>query len=134
MVIWALYYIACGLFCPIYFLLDILGPLAFLGPFSNSAFSWAFTNSFGLPWPNYLISHPSAHGLPLTPYFLCLHYFKLVVIHSHFSTYILLIGLLLLSLRASLGPFASSRPICLFYGPMIHYSCYLSLMVFLSTY
>ena len=30
MVIWALYYIACGLFCPIYFLLGILGPFAFL--------------------------------------------------------------------------------------------------------
>ena len=30
-VIWALYYIACGLFCPIYFLLGVLGPLAFLG-------------------------------------------------------------------------------------------------------
>ena len=31
MVIWALYYIACGLFCPIYFLLGILGSFAFLG-------------------------------------------------------------------------------------------------------
>ena len=25
-------------------------------------------------------------GLPLTPYFLCLHYFRLAVAHSHFST------------------------------------------------
>ena len=52
MVIWALYYISCGPFCPIYFLLGILGP------FSNSAFPWVFTNSFGLPWLNYLILHP----------------------------------------------------------------------------
>ena len=29
-VIWALYYMACGLFCPIYFLLCIIGPFAFL--------------------------------------------------------------------------------------------------------
>ena len=27
----------------------------FLDPFSNFAFPWAFTNSFGLPWSNYLI-------------------------------------------------------------------------------
>ena len=36
--------------------------------------------------------------------------------------------------RAPLGLFASSRPICLFYRPMIHYSCHLGLMVFLSIY
>ena len=30
--------------------------LGILYPFS--AFPWAFTNSFGLPWPNYLILHP----------------------------------------------------------------------------
>ena len=38
------------------------------------------------------------------------------------------------SLRVLLGPFASSRPSCLFYGHMIHYSYHLSLMVFLSTH
>ena len=27
-------------------------------PFSNSAFPWAFNNSFRLPWPNYHILHP----------------------------------------------------------------------------
>ena len=32
--------------------------LGFLGHFSNSVFPWAFTNSFGLFWPNYLILHP----------------------------------------------------------------------------
>ena len=34
------------------------------------------------------------------------------------------------SLRAPLGPFASSRPSCLFYGPIIHYSYHFNLMVF----
>jgi len=29
-----------------------------------------------------------------------------------------------------LSPLASSRPICLFVGPVIHYSCRLGLMVF----
>ena len=33
-------------------------PWGLLGPFSNSAFPWVFTNSFRLPWPNYLILHP----------------------------------------------------------------------------
>ena len=56
--LWAflIHYIACGLICPISFFLDILGPFAslgILGPFSNSTFPWVFTNSFGLPWPNY---------------------------------------------------------------------------------
>ena len=32
--------------------------LGFLGPFLNFAFSWAFTEFFGLPWSNYIISHP----------------------------------------------------------------------------
>ena len=57
---WAFYYIACGLLCSIYFLLASLAhllSLGILGPFSNSAFPWAITNSFGLPWPNYFILH-----------------------------------------------------------------------------
>ena len=35
-----------------------LSSLGILGPFSNSTFPWAFTNSFGLPQANYLILHP----------------------------------------------------------------------------
>ena len=38
-------------------------------------------------------------------------------------------GMLFLSFRASLSSLASSRPICLFHGPVIHYSCCLGLMV-----
>ena len=32
--------------------------LGILGPFSNSTYSWAFTNSLEFPWLNYLILHP----------------------------------------------------------------------------
>ena len=32
--------------------------LGFLGPFLNFAFPWAFTEFFGIPRPNYIISHP----------------------------------------------------------------------------
>ena len=41
---------------------------------------------------------------------------------------------LLTLLGACCGPFAFSRPIFLFYGSMINYSCRLGLMVFLFTY
>ena len=105
--------------------------LGFLGPFSNSMFSWDFTNSFWLPWSNYLILHPWGSWIchqPLT-FFACITSGLLWPILT-FLHHILPIGLLLFSLRAFLGPFASSRPICLFYGPMIHYSCHSGLMVF----
>ena len=49
---WFFYYITGELLCPIGF------PLGFLGPFLNFAFPLAFTKFFGLPWPNYIISHP----------------------------------------------------------------------------
>ena len=32
--------------------------LGFLSPFLNFAFPWAFTEFFGFPQPNYIISHP----------------------------------------------------------------------------
>ena len=32
--------------------------LGFLDPFLNFAFTWAFTEFFELPWPNYIIPHP----------------------------------------------------------------------------
>ena len=68
-------------------------------------------------------------GLPLTPYFLCLHYFGLVVAHSHFSISYTAHGMLFFYFQASLSPFTSTKPICLFHGPVIHYSCRLGLMV-----
>ena len=90
MVIWALYYIACGLFCPIYFLLGILGPFAFLGlpwPFSELYVPMRF---YQLLWASLTqLSYPSSLGLmgfPSAPYFLYLHYFRLAIAHSYFST------------------------------------------------
>ena len=49
---WFLCYVISGPPCPICF------PLGFLGPFPNLALPWAFTEFFGLPWPNYIIPHP----------------------------------------------------------------------------
>ena len=58
--------------------------LGFLIPFTNSASSWALT-SLGFLGPITSFSSLGFMGLPLIPYFLCLHYFGLVVAHSHFS-------------------------------------------------
>ena len=72
-------------------------------------------------------------GLPSIPYSLCLHCFDPVVAHSYFFhiTHCPWVRYsLFLSFRALLSPFAFSRPIYLFHGPMIHYSCRLDLMVF----
>ena len=49
---WFFYYITGGLLCPIWFPLAPqahLLSLGFLSPFLNFAFSWAFTEFFGLP-------------------------------------------------------------------------------------
>ena len=81
-----------------------------------------------LPYPSSL----GFMGLPSTPYFLCCHYFGPAVAHSHFFTSYIAYGLLFLSFRAPLSPFTSSRPICLFHRPVIHYSYRLGLMGFLS--
>ena len=109
--------------------------LGFLGPFPNFAFPWAFSISFGLPWPNYLIFH--SWGLwachqPLI-FFTCITS-NLLWPFFTFLHYIPPIGLLPLSLQAPLGPFAFSRPICLFHGSVIHHTYHLGLKVFLSTY
>ena len=108
--------------------------LGILGHFSNSAFPWAFTNSFGLPRPNFFILHPWGSWTfhqPLS-FFTCITSGLLWSILT-FLHHKLPMDLLLLTFQASLGPFASSRPICLFYGHMIYYFCYLGLMAFLST-
>ena len=73
--------------------------------------------------------------------FLTLHYHGLLLNVSSFLGSITLFlflgsytahGLLFLSFRAPLSPFTSSRPICLSHEPVIHYSCRLGLMGFLS--
>ena len=105
-------------------LAQLLFSLGILDPFSNPAFSWAFTNSFGLPWPNYLILHPWGSWTfhqPLTS-FACITSGLLWPILT-FLHHILPMDLLLLSLQAPLGSFASSRPIC-FLKTYFHYSCH----------
>ena len=68
-------------------------------------------------------------GLPLTSYFLCMHYFWVCSgLFSLFPNHILPMGMLFLSFRAFLSLFTSSRPICLFHEPVIHHSCCLGLM------
>ena len=122
--------ITCGL-------LGILGPFAFLGLalFLTLHSHELFTNFFGLPRPNYLILHPWsswAYYQPLT-FFACITLGLLWPIPT-FPHHILPMGLLFLSFWDSLSPFVSSRPICLFYGLVIHYSCRLGLMVFFYSF
>ena len=104
--------------------------LDFLIPFINFAFSRAFTNFIGLPWPNYLFLILGVYGLAINT---LLSLFALLLgLQWPFLTFlyhILPMGMLFLSFRASLSPFTSSRPICLFHGPVIHYSYRLGLMV-----
>ena len=105
-------------------------PLSFLILLTNSAFSWAITNFIGLPWPNYFILILGVYELAINP---LLSLFALLLSLQWpiltFLHHILSIGMLFLSFRASLSPFTSLRPICLFHEPVIHHSCRLALMV-----
>ena len=78
-----------GLLCPFCFSLGHPWPICFL---------WAsltlllilhshgiLLTSLDFPGPIILFSFLEFMGLPLTPYFLCLHYFRPTVAHSHFS-------------------------------------------------
>lgn len=102
--------------------------LSIIGPFSNSVFHGLLLTPLGFTSPITLSFISWAFHQPLT-FFTCITSGLLWPILT-FLHYILPMGLQFLSLRVPLGPFASSRPICLFYGPMIHYSCHLDLMGF----
>ena len=104
--------------------------LDFLDPLTNSAFPWAFTNFIGLPWLNYLILIIGIHGPAINPltFFVCIT-LGLWRPFLTFLHHILPMGMLFLSFWASLSPLTSSRPICLFHGFVIYYSCRLGLMV-----
>ena len=107
--------------------------LGFLGPFTNFVFPWAFTDFIGFPRPNYFILILGVYGPAINPYSLCLHCFGLATAHFYFFHIIRCSWVcysLFLSFQALLSPFAFSRPIYLFHGPVIHYSCRLDLMVF----
>ena len=89
--------------------------------------------SLGFPGPITSYSSLGFMGLPSIPYSLCLHCFGPAAAHSYFFHIIhcpWVCYSLFLSFQALLSPFAFSRPIYLFHGPMIHYSYRLDLMVF----
>ena len=130
---WAFYYIASGLLCPIYFLLSILGSFTFLEhprPFLNRHSHGLLLTPLDFPNPITLSFILGAHGLSISPLLSLLALLQACCIP--FSLFH--IAYCPFSLWAPLGPFASSSPICLFYGIMIHYSCHLDLVVFLSNY
>ena len=85
--------------------------------------------SLGFPGPITSFSSLGFIGLPLTPYFCACVTLGLQWSNLIFLYHMLPMGMLFLSFRASLSPLASSRPICLFYGPVIHYFCLLGLIV-----
>ena len=121
-------------FFPLWASLAHLLSLGILCPFSNSAFSWAFTNSFGLPWPSYLILHPWGSWTFHQPLTFLLHYLWLVVAHSYFSISHNAHGFTTSLSELLWAHFLFLRPIYLLYGPMIHFSCHSGLMVLLSIY
>ena len=93
-----------------------------------------FTSFIGLPWPNYFILILGVYGSTINPLlsllallWACRGPFLLFfhIIHCSWVCYSLF-----LSFRALLSPFAFSRPIYLFHGPMIYCSYRLDLMDF----
>ena len=85
--------------------------------------------SLGFPGPITSFSSLGFIGLPLTPYFCACVTLGLQWSNLIFLYHMLPMGMLFLSFRASLSPFTSSRPICLFHEPVIYYSYCLGLMV-----
>ena len=124
---------ACGLLHPIYFLLGVLGPFTFLGhpwPFLILRPHGLLLTPLGFPDPIILSFILGAHGLVINS--LLSLFVLLRACYNPFLLYCIIYcpWVCYFSLRALLGPFVSSRPICLFYEPMIHYFCHLSLIVF----
>ena len=127
---WSYYYMACKLLCPI-FLLGILGSFVFLGHPWPICFSWASLAFFLILLSHELLLIPlgflgpitlsfilGAHGLSINPLLSLLASFR-AYCGPFLLFYIFPMGLLLLSLRAPLGSFASSRPILRARDPFI---------------
>ena len=140
-------FILSGILDPFHRFRALLSHLFSLGRLRPVCFPWASSvlfltlhyhglllTSLGFPDPITLFSSLGPIGLPSAPYFLCFHYFGPATTHSHFFTSYTTHGLLFLSFRAPLGPFTSSRPICLSHRLVIHYSSHSGLMVFFSIY
>ena len=126
-----------GLLCPFFPWASLahLFTLDFLNPFTNFVFPWAFTNFIRLPRPNYFILILGVHGPAINPLLSLLALLWVYRAHSYFFhiTHCPWVCYsLILSFQALLSPLAFSRPIYLFHGPVIHYSCRLGLMVFCS--
>ena len=125
---WPLIFLLMGSCVPFVFSLGHPWPICFLWASSSLLLTLhshgLLLTSLGFPDPITSFSSLEFMGLPLTPYFLCMHYFWACSgPFSLFLNHILPIGMLFLSFRASLSPFTSSRPICLFHEPVIHHSC-----------
>ena len=121
-----------GSYVPFVFSLGHPWPVCFLWTFSSFLLTLhshrLLLISLGFPGTITSFSSLGFMSLPLTPYFLCLHYFWACSgPFSLFLHHILPMGMLFLSFRASLSPFTFSRPICLFHEPVIHHSCHLGL-------
>ena len=136
---WPLVFLFMGSCVPFVFLLGILGLFAFFGlpwPFLLTLYSHGLLlTSLGFSGPITSYSSLGFMGLPSIPYSLYLHCFGPAAAHSYFFhiTHCSWVCYsLFLSFRALLSPLAFSRPIYLFHGPVIHYSCHLGLMVFCS--
>ena len=118
-----------GLLCPFFpgASLTHLLSLGLFDPFTNFVFLWAFTDFIGLSWSNYFILIFGVHGLTINPLLSFLVLFWACrgpfLPFFHITHYPWVCYSPLLSFRALLSPFAFSRPIYLFHGPMIHYSC-----------
>ena len=130
---WPLVFLLMGSCVPFVFFswasLACLLPLGFLILLLTLHSHGLLLTSLDFPNPITSFSSLGFMGLPLTPYFLCLHYFW--AYSGPFSLFLhhtLPMGMLFLSFRAFLSPFTSLRPICLFHEPVIHHSCRLSLM------
>ena len=130
-------FLTYGLLCPSCFSLGILGPFACLGlprPFFLTLYSHGLLlTSLGFPGPITSYSSLEFMGLPSIPYSLRLHCFEPAAARSYFFHIIHCPWVSyspFLFFWALLSPFAFSRPIYLFYGPVIHYSYRLDLMVF----
>ena len=111
---------------PVYF------PRASLTLFLNLHSHGLLLNSLGFPGPITLSLILEVHRLAINPLLYLLSLFW--ACRGPFSLFHIITahGLLFLSFRVPISSFTSSRLICLSQGPVIHYSCCLGLMSFLS--
>ena len=136
---WSLVFLLMGSCVPFAFSLGHPWLVCFLWASSSlllTLYSYGLLlTSLGFLGPITSFSSLGFMGLPLIPYFLCLHYFWAYSgPFSLFLHHILPMGMLFLSFRASLSPFTSSRPICLFHELVIHRFNYYDLSKTLSLY